>query len=191
MRFALALLLVAACSKSEPAKSAESNPSAKAAPDPATAAARASKDPAKAKEMIANGAVVIDVRTTDEYAGDHLAQATNIPLDQLGSRLADVEKLTGGVANDVWRVRVGGEIAVARLGKRSDADLAWEAALLQHLDRNGMIVPVPIAATDGRLFADGLVVMKFMPGGPPQSAADWRRVAETCRELHRLTKDWP
>ena len=51
-----------------------------------------------------------------------------------------VEKLTGGVANDVWRVHVGGEIAVGRLGRRSDADLAWEAALLQHLDRNGMSV---------------------------------------------------
>lgn len=96
MRFALALLLVTACSKSEPAKSAESNQPTKTAPDPATAAARATKDPAKAKEMIANGAVVIDVRTPDEYSGDHLAQATNIPLDQLGSRLADVEKLTGG-----------------------------------------------------------------------------------------------
>ena len=93
MRFALALILVAACSKSEPAKSGESNQPAKA--DPA-AAARATKDPAKAKEMIANGAVVIDVRTADEYAGEHLAQSTNIPLDQLGSRLADVEKLTGG-----------------------------------------------------------------------------------------------
>lgn len=102
-----------------------------------------------------------------------------------------IEKLTGGVANDVWRVRVCGKIAVARLGRRSNADLAWEAELLQHLDRNGMTVPVPIAATDGRLFADGLVVMKFMPGGPPQTAMDWRRVAETCRELHRLTKDWP
>lgn len=94
MRFALALLLVAACSKSEPAKS---DPPAKSS-DTATAhaPAPASKDPAKAKELIASGAVVIDVRTTDEYAGDHLAQATNIPLDQLESRLADVEKLMGG-----------------------------------------------------------------------------------------------
>ena len=112
-------------------------------------------------------------------------------LNLWGGDAERVEKLTGGVANDVWRVRVGGEIAVGRLGRRSDADLAWEAALLQHLDRNGMTVPVPIPAMDGRLFADGLTVMKFMPGGPPQDAADWRRVAETCRELHRLTQGWP
>ena len=102
-----------------------------------------------------------------------------------------IEKLTGGMSNDVWSVRVGGELAVARLGTRSDADLTWEAELLLHLDRNGMTVPVPIPTRDGRLFADGLVVMKFMEGGPPRSAADWRRVAATCRELHRLTKGWP
>jgi phage shock protein E len=93
MRIVLALLLVAACSKSEPAKSADSTQPAKS--DPA-AAARASKDPAKAKEMIASGATVIDVRSTDEFSGDHLAQATNIPIDQFGTRLADVEKLVGG-----------------------------------------------------------------------------------------------
>lgn len=89
MRIVLGLLLVAACSKSEPAKEAS-------ATDPATASARASKDPAKAKEMIASGAVVIDVRTPDEYSADHLAQATNIPIQDFSSRLAEVEKLTGG-----------------------------------------------------------------------------------------------
>lgn len=102
-----------------------------------------------------------------------------------------VEKLAGGVANDVWSVRVGGELAVGRLGKRGDADLAWETGLLQHLEQQGMTVPAPIPTTDGRLFADGLVVMKYVPGGPPQSAADWRRVAATMRDLHRLTRSWP
>jgi Ser/Thr protein kinase RdoA (MazF antagonist) len=102
-----------------------------------------------------------------------------------------VERLKGGVANDIWSVRIGGELAVARLGKRGDADLAWEAGLLQHLEQNGLTVPTPIATTDGRLFVDGLVVMKYMEGGPPQSAADWRLVAGTLRELHRLTAGWP
>jgi Ser/Thr protein kinase RdoA (MazF antagonist) len=102
-----------------------------------------------------------------------------------------IEKLTGGVANDVWSVRVGGRLAVARLGQRSDADLAWEADLLQHLDRNGMTVPVPIPTIDGRSFADGLTVMRYMEGGPPETAADWRRVADTVRKLHRLTAGWP
>jgi Ser/Thr protein kinase RdoA (MazF antagonist) len=102
-----------------------------------------------------------------------------------------IEALSGGVANDVWSVRVDGALAVARLGSRSDADLAWEAGLLQHLDRNGMTVPVPIPTSDGRLFAAGLAVMTYVEGGAPETAADWRCVAETLRQLHRLTPGWP
>ncbi|MDF2983239.1 MAG: hypothetical protein K0Q69_3011, partial [Devosia sp.] len=108
-----------------------------------------------------------------------------------GNDAVRVERLKGGVANDIWSVRIGGELAVARLGKRDDADLAWEAELLQHLERNGLTVPAPLPTTDGRLFVDGLVVMKYLEGGPPQSADDWRRVAATLRELHRLTAGWP
>ena len=74
-----------------------------------------------------------------------------------------------------------GKLAVGRLGARSDADLAWETELLQHLDREGLTVPVPIPTTDGRLFADGLMVMTYMEGGPPETEADWRRVADTLR----------
>jgi Ser/Thr protein kinase RdoA (MazF antagonist) len=108
-----------------------------------------------------------------------------------GEDAARLERLTGGVANDVWSVRVDGRLAVGRLGTRSDADLAWEAGLLQHLARQGLTVPVPIPASDGRLFADGLMVMTYMEGGPPETEGDWRRVAETLRELHRLTQGWP
>ncbi len=112
-------------------------------------------------------------------------------LAHWGDDAVRLDRFAAGVANDVWRVRVGGELAVGRLGKRGDADLAWETGLLQHLDRNGMAVPAPIPTRDGRLFADGLVVMKYMPGGPPRTEADWQRVAETLRELHRLTMGWP
>ena len=112
-------------------------------------------------------------------------------LEQWGDDVARIERLAGGVANDVWSVRVNGHLAVGRLGARSDADLAWEAGLLQHLDRGGLTVPTPIPTTDGRLFADGLLVMTFVEGGPPQTQADWRRVADTLRRLHRLTQGWP
>jgi Ser/Thr protein kinase RdoA (MazF antagonist) len=112
-------------------------------------------------------------------------------LGQWGEDVARIEPLAGGVANDVWSVRVKEHLAVGRLGARSDADLAWETELLQYLDRAGMTVPVPIPTTDGRLFADGLVVMTYLEGGPPETPADWRRVAGTLRELHRLTQGWP
>jgi Ser/Thr protein kinase RdoA (MazF antagonist) len=112
-------------------------------------------------------------------------------LQQWGKDVVRVEPLAGGVANDVWSVRLGGRLAVARLGTRSDADLAWETNLMHHLDRQGLTVPVPIPTMDGRLFVDGLVVMTYMEGGPPETEADWRRVAETLRRLHLITQAWP
>ena len=111
-------------------------------------------------------------------------------LDLWGHDVDRIQRLTGGVANDVWSVRVDGRLAVARLGTRSDADLAWETELLLHLDREGLTVPVPIPTTDGRLFAEGLVVMTYLEGGPPESLADWHRVADALRQVHRVTQGW-
>jgi Ser/Thr protein kinase RdoA (MazF antagonist) len=112
-------------------------------------------------------------------------------LRQWGEDVTRIEPLAGGVANDVWSVRVNGKLAVGRLGTRSDADLAWETELLKLLDREGLTVPVPIPTTDGRLFADGLMVMTYVEGGPPETEADWRRVADTLRRLHLITQGWP
>src|SRR5438034_6944861 len=71
-------------------------------------------------------------------------------LEQWGDDVACIEPLTGGVGvNEVWSVRVKGQLAVGRLGKRSDADLSWETELLRHLDREGLTVPVPIPTTHG------------------------------------------
>jgi Ser/Thr protein kinase RdoA (MazF antagonist) len=112
-------------------------------------------------------------------------------LEHWGDDVTRLEPLTGGVANDVWSVRIDGRLAVARLGKRSDADLAWETKLLQHLERQGLTVPAPIPTRNGLLFVDGLVVMQYLEGGPPRTEDDWRRVAETLRKVHRLTQGWP
>ena len=112
-------------------------------------------------------------------------------LNQWGDDVARIEPFAGGVVNDVWSVRVNGRLAVGRLSTRSDADLAWETELLQHLDREGLTVPVPIRTADGRVFAAGLVVMTYVEGGPPETEADWRRVADTLRRLHRSMQGWP
>ena len=113
-------------------------------------------------------------------------------LGQWGDDATRIEPLTAGAgANEVWTVRVHGVLAVARLGRRNEADLAWETSLLQHLDRHGLTVPMPIPTTDGRLFADGLVVMTHVDGGPPETEADWRRVADTLRQVHQATRAWP
>lgn len=83
---ALAVSLLAACSKSsEPDRS-------KAVP----ATAPAAKDPAAARTLIAAGAIVVDVRSAEEYGSGHLPQSTNIPIGDFAARLAEVETLTGG-----------------------------------------------------------------------------------------------
>ena len=41
-------------------------------------------------------------------------------LDRWGDDVARVEPLTAGGVNEVWSVRVNGQLAVARLGRRSD-----------------------------------------------------------------------
>ena len=39
---------------------------------------------------------MIDVRTPAEFKGGHVPNATNIPVDEVERRLAEVDKLTGG-----------------------------------------------------------------------------------------------
>ena len=79
----LAAVFVAACSRSE-------------SPPPAPTTTSTSKDPAAARKLLANGAAVIDVRTADEYAEAHLPQAINIPVQDLSSRISEVDKLVAG-----------------------------------------------------------------------------------------------
>ena len=59
---------------------------------PAPASAPASSPAgARARELIAQGARVVDVRTSAEFAGGHIEGALNIPLDELAGRLAELE----------------------------------------------------------------------------------------------------
>jgi hypothetical protein len=80
-------------------------------------------------------------------------------LPRWGDDVARIEPLAGGASDNVWSVSVNGHLAVSRLRTRSDADLAWETELLQHLGREGLTVPLPIPTADGWLFAGGPVVM--------------------------------
>jgi len=101
-------------------------------------------------------------------------------LDQWGDDVARIAPLTGGVGvNELWSVRVNGQLAVGRLGKRSDADLSWETDLLRPLDREAMTVPMPIPTTDGRHDGTG-------DGDRPAWLVDRGAVATTACTVGRL-----
>jgi phage shock protein E len=46
---------------------------------------------ALAKDLVARGALLLDVRTAAEYAAGHVAGAINIPVDDLSSRLGEID----------------------------------------------------------------------------------------------------
>lgn len=52
-----------------------------------------SADDEAIKQAIANGAVIIDVRTPAEFSGGHVQGSRNIPLQQLPHKLNEIKKL--------------------------------------------------------------------------------------------------
>ena len=44
------------------------------------------------KELLYNGALLLDVRTREEYASGHAKNSKNIPLDELGKSLQQLDK---------------------------------------------------------------------------------------------------
>lgn len=88
MRLILVVVVaLAGCSKKSESPAAK--PSESTSPSSATGSASA-KDPAAAKQLIASGALVLDVRTLDEYKADSYPGAKHIPIDELGARMAEV-----------------------------------------------------------------------------------------------------
>jgi phage shock protein E len=80
------------------------------------------KDPATARKLIAGGATVLDVRTPEEYADGHVPSATNLPVQDVAQRIADVDKLVGG---DKTKPVV---VYCAKGGRAAKAKQALEAA---------------------------------------------------------------
>ncbi len=44
------------------------------------------------KQLIADGAIIIDVRTKGEYAGGHIKGSVNIPLNTLAANIGKIKK---------------------------------------------------------------------------------------------------
>lgn len=45
------------------------------------------------KEFMEKGAIIIDVRTTGEFSGGHIQGSTNIPLNNISSKVDELKKL--------------------------------------------------------------------------------------------------
>jgi rhodanese-related sulfurtransferase len=43
------------------------------------------------KQLVLNGAIIIDVRTGAEYDAGHIAQSKNIPVDRVSIKLAEIK----------------------------------------------------------------------------------------------------
>lgn len=80
-----ALLTFAACSS----KSSD-------APSDRPATAAPVTDPATAQRLLRDGALVIDVRSPEEFEDGHVDRAVNVPVQDVGSRLAEIDRLVSG-----------------------------------------------------------------------------------------------
>jgi phage shock protein E len=63
--------------------------------------------PTDFKTLVQDGAVIVDVRTPGEYKTGHIKGSRNVPVDQIGSKVNELEKLGKPV------------ITVCRSGSRS------------------------------------------------------------------------
>jgi phage shock protein E len=45
------------------------------------------------QEFVEKGAVIIDVRTTGEFASGHIKGSKNIPLDKIATKVSELKKL--------------------------------------------------------------------------------------------------
>lgn len=91
---AIAVALLPGC-ESSPTPSA-SSPSPAATGEGAAARGLPDGDSKAAHDLVAKGAILLDVRSGGEFADKHLPGAVNVPVDEIDARLAEIEKLTAG-----------------------------------------------------------------------------------------------
>ncbi|MCA9658490.1 MAG: rhodanese-like domain-containing protein [Myxococcales bacterium] len=94
---AFALALVGGAALSVGCAGSSSQPPAAAQGDAAKGEALADRDPELACRLVRQeGAVLLDVRSADEFAEGHVDGAVNIPHDQIDARAAEIDELQGG-----------------------------------------------------------------------------------------------
>ena len=147
----LALVLLRAPARREPPLPSPSvpvqpGPAAVSGVAAAPAAGLPDRDPALAHKLVSAGAVLVDVRTPEEYATRHLDGAVNIPVDALKGRLDEIDKLTGGDKNKpiVVYCQAGGRAGRAKTALvESGHGQVTNLGGIADWDRNGRAATTP------------------------------------------------
>ena len=74
------------------------------------------RDPALARELVGQGALLLDVRSDEEWQAGHLPGARHVPIGELESRLSEIDAMTSGNKNHgiVTYCRSGGRAGRAK-----------------------------------------------------------------------------
>jgi Ser/Thr protein kinase RdoA (MazF antagonist) len=84
-----------------------------------------------------------------------------------------------------------GQRFVAKTVSLTEASAAWEAALLEFLHGHGLLAPLLVPAMRGHLTSGGLILVTYIDGRPPATAAEWQAVGVYLQRVHALTHNWP
>lgn len=101
-----------------------------------------------------------------------------------------VRLLHGGHRNEVWLCRSSGLVTVLRRSTRTSAQLAWELALLRHLERSGVLVPQVIAGSGGSAHLEGWHLLTYIEGQVLLNSND-ERLRSSLLQVHACTPGWP
>jgi rhodanese-related sulfurtransferase len=74
----------------------EGSTAADPAASPAQEGGLRDRDPELARKLVAEGAVLLDVRTPEEYGARHIEGAVNLPVGDLDRRMFEIDALTDG-----------------------------------------------------------------------------------------------
>ena len=94
--------------------------------------------------------------------------------------------LPGGHRNEVWLVRRGETLLVAKTTRHGEASLQWLSPVLAAARRAGLGAPPLIPDSDGRLAGGGLTLEPFVEGARPDCVA-FHALAPRIRRFHALT----
>ena len=131
------------------------------------------------------------------------SSVTTLPADLAGAilerygfaELVPGHRLSGGYANDIFRIDADGAAYVVRLQRRpvDIAGVAWEHRLLTALAPRVQEVVAPIRSIDGSTFFqvgdDAVALLPYVDGVPAEPERDRKAAAEALARFHRAAAE--